>query len=182
MSSQRTALIGLVVGVVSIPLIALGATAVLSSDAPTEAPPVAAVSTTGMPGPTTTTVAPDPVAEVAPGPDIEAACGTDGETLAAAEVAGTISDVQQAALDALRPICEEAGMPLPAADPGEVVVVETVRGTPTRATAATTTSSSSGVSDDDDGEDEDHDEGGHEDHDDDHGDEDHGDDDDRGDD
>ena len=48
------------------------------------------------------------------GADLETACSEDGLAMVAAETAGTISQLQQAALDALRGICVEQGMPLPA--------------------------------------------------------------------
>ena len=48
------------------------------------------------------------------GTDLETACGEAGLAMVAAETDGTISQLQQAALDALRGICAEQGMPLPA--------------------------------------------------------------------
>lgn len=45
--------------------------------------------------------------------DLEVACGEAGLVLVDAESTGTITIVQQAALDALRPICDAEGMPLP---------------------------------------------------------------------
>lgn len=48
------------------------------------------------------------------GADLETACGEAGLGMVAAETDGTISQLQQAALDALRGICAEQGMPLPA--------------------------------------------------------------------
>jgi hypothetical protein len=46
--------------------------------------------------------------------DLEAACGGAGLEMVAAETAGSITDLQQAALDALRQICVEQGRSLPA--------------------------------------------------------------------
>ena len=57
--------------------------------------------------------------------DLTRACGPAGEQLVAKEAAGTISPVQQAALDALRPICEAQGMPL-AGKPAVPPIVHTV--------------------------------------------------------
>ncbi|NIA25487.1 MAG: hypothetical protein GWP04_07935 [Gammaproteobacteria bacterium] len=67
--------------------------------------------------------------------DLQRACGEDGLALAAKETAGTISPLEQAALDALRPICADAENPLPAASvtdqPVQIVtVVETVSAAP----------------------------------------------------
>lgn len=71
--------------------------------------------------PTTTTTAVANTAQPAPAfdnvrateADLRAACGYVGMTLVDAERNGTISDVQQAALDALRDICDEQGLSLP---------------------------------------------------------------------
>lgn len=78
--------------------------------------------------------------------DLEAACGPLGQELVAAEASGDIDAVQQAALDALRPICEEAGSPLPpppAAEP-EVVYATAAATGPWRA-AQTTNSTAAPV-------------------------------------
>ena len=79
----------------------------------------ALVQTTGVPE---STSAPDvpPAAEpaltepVSIGADLETACGEAGLAMIAAETAGSMSSLQQAALDALRGVCAEQGMPLPA--------------------------------------------------------------------
>ncbi|NIR42258.1 MAG: hypothetical protein GWN07_41190, partial [Actinobacteria bacterium] len=78
--------------------------------------------------------------------------------------------LEQAALDALRPICTEAGRPLPdAAPPEPVVIVETVRGV--SPTAAAPPAGDDGGHDheerDDDDEDEDDDDEDEDDEDDD---------------
>lgn len=72
--------------------------------------------------------------------DLRAACGYVGMTLVDAERNGTISDVQQAALDALRDICDEQGLSLPAAptpDPEvKTVIVQDDRSDTTTTTTA----------------------------------------------
>lgn len=85
---------------------------------------------------TTTTVATQPpptVAELvyanvgATAEDLEYACGEGGLWLVDAESSGTITPVQQAALDALRGICEGQGTPLPGkAAPPPLVQTRTV--------------------------------------------------------
>lgn len=85
---------------------------------------------------TTTTVATQPppaVAEIvyanvgATAEDLEYACGEGGLWLVDAEAAATITSVQQAALDALRGICEGQGTPLPGkAAPPPLVTTRTV--------------------------------------------------------
>lgn len=57
--------------------------------------------------------------------DLEAACGADGLWLAGLEVEDSISDVQQAALDALREVCAKAGLALPD-PPAPPPIVKTV--------------------------------------------------------
>lgn len=71
--------------------------------------------------------------------DLRAACGYVGMTLVDAERDGTISDVQQAALDALRDICDEQGLSLPAAPTPEVEVRTVVVQDDFSSTATTTT-------------------------------------------
>jgi hypothetical protein len=108
MDGKRKAfLVALVIGLASGPVLAFGATRILGS-AEAEAAPA---TTTAAP---TTTVPEVPAAD-----DLAAACGAEGATLVAGEAAGTLSELQQAALDALRPICASAGLPLaPASVPG----------------------------------------------------------------
>jgi hypothetical protein len=56
--------------------------------------------------------------------DLTEACGPSGLELVGAEEADTATPLQQAALDALRPVCESVGMPLPAQPVQPVVVPE----------------------------------------------------------
>jgi len=79
----------------------------------------ALVQTIGVAEPTTAPEAP-PAAEsavtepVSMGSDLETACGEAGLGMVAAEKTRTIGELQQAALDALRGVCAEQGLPLPA--------------------------------------------------------------------
>jgi hypothetical protein len=61
--------------------------------------------------------------------DLNAACGPAGLSLVALEETATISLLQQAALDALRGLCEQQGMPLPG-KPAPPDVTRTVRVNP----------------------------------------------------
>jgi hypothetical protein len=61
----------------------------------------------------TPVTATDFAVQTATAADLAAACGETGTGMVAAEMEGSISDIQQAALDALREICAEQGMPLP---------------------------------------------------------------------
>ncbi len=102
-------LVALVIGLVSAPALALVASGLLGGQAVADEPvttTAAATAPATIPPATTTT---------APPADLEAACTVEGWALAAGEAAGRLSDLQQAALDALRPICEAESFPLKAA-------------------------------------------------------------------
>jgi hypothetical protein len=90
------------VGTLLVPLSALAAIALSNgADAPS--------------GVETTTTS-QPAGELVPrlDSDVQAACGESGLDLVTKEQAGSITEFQQSALDALRPICSDAGLPLPA--------------------------------------------------------------------
>ena len=123
MDKKRKILVGaLMLGLISGPAVALAAGSIFGGDGSLD--PVAAAPATAAPFA-------EPIAQQAPAPDhaadLLAACGTEGRSLVAGEAAGELSDVEQAALEALRPICADAGVALPeAAADEEVVVIETV--------------------------------------------------------
>lgn len=102
--------------------------------------------------------------------DLASACGEAGLELVALEAEGTISGVQQAALDALRDICGQEDMPLPD-KPIPEPVVRTVEVQSTASSPSPSATSSDGYDDED--EDDDHEYQDHEDEDEDHEDEDH---------
>ncbi|MGD2061262.1 MAG: hypothetical protein PVF87_10385 [Acidimicrobiia bacterium] len=122
-------------------LVPLSAVAALWLTDPTPEAEAAVPSTTTQPSTTTSTVAATVV--TVGGPDLRAACGPDGMELVGLEDQGTISDVQQAALDALRELCEQQGMPLPAKPASEpivqTVVVPAPAVTPSTSSSTTTT-------------------------------------------
>lgn len=74
--------------------------------------------------------------------DLRAACGYVGMTLVDAERNGTITDIQQAALDALRDVCDEQGLSLPAAPSPDTQTISQDTSS-SSASAATTTDQSS---------------------------------------
>ena len=130
--SRKRYLLGLAIGFIAVPTIAL-ATGLGWSQAPAEA---GSASTTTVPADPSTTAG-DLVRQVsaqeADVPFEEAlaeACGPAGLDLVAKEEAGEISDLEQGVLDALREVCAEEGMPLPAkAEPApteQVVIVQEV--------------------------------------------------------
>jgi hypothetical protein len=90
-----------------------------------------------------------PVVATAPAPidnaalDMAKACGPAGRRLVKGERRGTLSDVQQAALDSLREICAENGYELPARKdkPPTTQTVVIAQAAPTTTTTTPTTSS-----------------------------------------
>jgi hypothetical protein len=140
---KKSLLISLATGAVLIPLAAYGASSLVNA---TSGPEPAA--------PSTVTTAAVTAAPVGPA-DIDIACGDEGLQLVAAEADGSISDVQQAALDALRGICADQGRPLP----GPTALAPTAT-TPTTDAVPSTSVGTSPDSDDDD-HDRDDDHGGH---------------------
>jgi tetratricopeptide (TPR) repeat protein len=133
MSDRIRYVLALVVGLLAIPGLAFATSSVISADEPGE-------STGAIGSVATSTTAGSISAE-----DIVRGCGVEGYYLVELEAAAAIDEVQQAALNALRPICEEAGLPLPAAPivEGETIVetVTVVRTVPGSAAAATKTPS-----------------------------------------
>ncbi len=118
----------LIIGAVTVPAIALVAVA-LSAPPDDPAPaaanqePVAVAAPAGV----KTAAAPQTVAAAASGRDYRLACGADGRALVKRARAGKASEIEEAALAALRPICEARGKPLPGSSkPIPEVVIETV--------------------------------------------------------
>jgi hypothetical protein len=103
--AKRSVSISVLVGLVLVPVSAYAAS-VLVGDR-TSAEPDTSIS-----APVATPVA-DFDTETASAADLQAACGDAGLGMIAAEADGTIGDIEQAALDALREICAQQGMPLP---------------------------------------------------------------------
>jgi hypothetical protein len=107
----------------------------------------------------------DPV--VATGDHLAAACGEDGLSLVALEASGETTEVQQAALEALRQICSDAGLALPAPPPPPPVIRTVTVATPTTTTSSTAPTVAEDGDDADDEQrehdDDDHDDDDHED-------------------
>ena len=101
-----------VAGLMLVPLSAVAAYALVGRVQPAEKGMATATTTTATAAmPASQSIVVDPV--TASNADLAAACGADGLSLVAREWNGDISDVQQAALDALRQVCAEAGLSLP---------------------------------------------------------------------
>lgn len=102
--SKKSVSLSVMIGTFLVPLSAYGASSLVETSGVAES----------VTAPETLVV--ESAANKAPsiGSDLETACGEAGLAMVAAESDGTISQVQQAALDALRGICAEQGMPLPA--------------------------------------------------------------------
>ena len=107
--AKRSVSISMVLGLLLVPLSAYAASVLIGDRAQTE-PEVPPPASSPLPTPVTAT---DFAIETATAADLAAACGETGMGMVAAEMEGSISDIQQAALDALREICAEQGMPLP---------------------------------------------------------------------
>ncbi len=135
--SQRAAVGGLVVGILAIPALVLASTAILddrdriddgvrSDESARVAGAIVDATTITAPPVTSPPIADTDDADTDDA-DIVTACGPDGAELVAREASGEITELEQAALDALRPICLEAGLPLADAPmPEPIVIVETV--------------------------------------------------------
>jgi hypothetical protein len=154
--------VSVILGIVLVPLAAFAASVLVDSEEPSE------TSSTTVPA----AVAPTqpelvPSAETASADDLAAACGDVGLVLVDAEVDGSISELQQAALDGLREVCDQQGMPLPGKPAPEPVVQTVVVADEASASAAAPASDVFEVEDDDhdddDHEDDDHEDDDHED-------------------
>lgn len=158
----------LVVGLLLVPLSAVAAFGLVSrqdgaGSTPTAPAQAAAAQTVPATAPV---VVIDPV--TGSDDDLALACGDDGLRLVALETDGAATEVQRAALDALRQICSEVGLALPApAPPPAVIRTVTVDATPesTTSTAPPSASEDEHEEDGEDHRDEDHEDESHEDED-----------------
>ena len=105
--AKRSVSVSLLIGLVLVPLSAYAATVLVSNRTPAE-PEASIPAPVAAPANVT-----DFAAQTASAADLEAACGDAGLGMVAAEADGSIGDIEQAALDALREICAQQGMPLP---------------------------------------------------------------------
>lgn len=125
--------ISLFLGLLLIPLSAVAATALMSNGGGTGTDgDEASVVVVDVPETTVTTTEPATSETVfvtepptATRADLETACGSEGLELVEREAAETITDLEQAALDALRQICAEEGLEI-AGPPAPPPVVRTV--------------------------------------------------------
>ncbi len=145
-SKERKFPTSLIAGVLLVPVSALAAVALAGgTDTPAEdtttTTVVAAVSTTVAETTTTTTTVAIPALSTAD--DLAAACGPEGLQLVDKEAAEAITPLEQAALDALRAICDSEGMPLPG-PPAPPPVVKTVTKSVPPATTTTVTAAGDG--------------------------------------
>lgn len=169
---SSTFTISLILGLLLIPLSAVAATALISNDDGETGEDDAAVVVVEVPEttvPTTEAATAETVFVTEPPTatraDLEAACGPEGLELVERELDGTITDLEQAALDSLRQICAEEGLELagPPAPPPVVRTVKVVDSSVTSTTGDTvpddeTVSAEETVSADDGQYDDDHDE------------------------
>jgi hypothetical protein len=111
--AKKSVSLSVILGTLLVPLSAFAASNLVES---TAAP---GTSITAAASPVTETVVTEPGS---PARDLETACGEAGLAMVAAEAAGSIGDLQQAALDALRGVCAEQGTPLPTPPTTQTVV------------------------------------------------------------
>jgi hypothetical protein len=153
--------VSVVLGILLVPLAAFAASVLVDSEESSE------MSSTTVPAAVATT---QPDAILAPGrasaDDLGAACGDAGLVLVNAEADGSISELQQAALDGLREVCDQQGMPLPG-KPGPEPIVQTVVVADDASSNAAAQASAVFEVEDDDHEDDDHEDDEDDDHEDD---------------
>jgi hypothetical protein len=156
--AKQGATLSVILGTLLVPLSAFAASTIVESTT------VSGSSIGAEPSPVADTVVTEPGSTAA---DLETACGEAGLAMVAAEAAGSIGELQQAALDALRGVCAEQGMPLPS-PPTTQTVVSTVA-EPGASPPAPPIDQVMVASDDDDHGDDHGDDDGDDDDDDDHG-------------
>ncbi len=136
--------LSVILGTLLIPVSALAAFAFVSPSSGTE--------TTQSNIPIATDVGFNPFEATAE--DLARACGPAGMELVIAEDNGSITDVQQAALDALREICAKQGIQLPGKAAPEPIVQQIVVQSVSAAAPSATTSAPTSFSEDDHDEDD----------------------------
>jgi hypothetical protein len=153
MADRKGLSVSVALGTLLIPLTAFAASVLVGDGV--AADPVTTVSST--------IVATEVVtgSEMATAADLVAACGQSGLDLVAGEANGSLTGLQQAALDALRGICAQEGLPLPGKPVPEPIVETIVNASP--APLATQPSfEDESEFEDHDSEDDDHEEDEHE--------------------
>lgn len=149
--------LSMIVGTLLVPLTAVAALWLTGSDDDTAQDSTTTSTSPVLPvASTPETTVPDVTAA-----DIDTACGPEGMQLVALEDKGTITDVQQAALDALRELCDQEGLSLPDKPPSDPVVRNVIVPITAATTAAAVASSADESQDEyeyEDDEYEDHDE------------------------
>jgi hypothetical protein len=113
---RRSLLVALAIGLVSGPVLALAASGVFNTDGAVASPTTLAAAVAAPAALPTGQGAADTAFA-----DLLAACGTEGRGLVAGETAGSLTALQQAALDALRPVCAAAGLSLDGPAPAAVI-------------------------------------------------------------
>jgi hypothetical protein len=124
MADRKGLSVSVVLGTLLIPLTAFAAS-VMVGDGMAADPETTVSSTVGA-----TDVAPVSEGQTATAADLVAACGPAGLDLVAGEANGSLTGLQQAALDALREICAQEGMPLSGKPVPEPIVRTVVDASP----------------------------------------------------
>ena len=140
-STRKGFIAALIAGTLIVPGVSIALTNSLSDAPATPDEPITTMAlveptTTAAPA-TTTSVADEFSSDDLSAEDLALACGEEGLALVASEASGEISDLESAALGALREICEEEGSPLPAAAVPEITEIVVVQAAPPAATTTT---------------------------------------------
>lgn len=117
--------LGLIIGVILLPIGAAASVGLMRGDTPSDTTVVTTVAEASSEPVTSAELVIETVMPETDLDDLADACGKDGLELVEREAEGTISELQQAALDALRAVCAEAEMPLPG-PPAPPPIVQTV--------------------------------------------------------
>ncbi len=125
--------IAVVLGLLTGPALAVGATRVFAHSTPAATEEAA----TTLSSSTTLAEAAGVVGTTQGPSDLEVACGPEGRSLVAREADGTITEIEKAALEALRPICESVGMSLAGESSAEVAAIDPEAGETPSTTVAT---------------------------------------------
>jgi hypothetical protein len=154
MADNKKLTASIALGTLLIPLSAFAASVLIKDAPPVESTtsvtiPAVPVATTGF------------ATQTATAADLQAACGVEGLRLVQAEVDLSISSIQQAALDALREICSQEGMPLPGKPaPEPVTQTVVVNAAPSTSVSQTSSDDQSEVEHEDEHEEHEHEEEG----------------------
>lgn len=122
MSEPRRFATSFLVGLLALPLAAAAATALVASNDVEVAEPAPSAVVPAVTAPATLPEQLELAKASDPAADLDRACGAAGLDLVEREALGELSELEQAALTALRSVCEAEGTPLPGPPAPEPVI------------------------------------------------------------